>query len=234
MDWLESLRSDALEFYAVTGERLYKSTGSAQDEHQVMAGWSKVVAGGEYNPIDVNLIEIEVEGGQYGTDDWLLETASDAGQYPTAEIFLGRKEDFFIYPTDALKFDQSGGNAVDDSGQIRYLKTPISNHLGSQDVTAVAATTFDLDDATMCPDGTLSREWGSRAPTLYELFDSQAGATVDGTSAPDYSLVSDVDIAMGAILDGTATADQLALCEHLDIVLGFMVDQGISYYNDQL
>jgi hypothetical protein len=233
-DWLQALVEEATALYAVVGRRDYKSTGTPKDEHQVMAAWLKCVPGGIFELQSAEVVDIELEGAAFGTDDLLLETSSDDGLYPTLHAYFGRVSDFFLHPTNEIFFERSGGNALGDSGEERHFKVPVANHVNEEALTDVSATTFDRDDSTMSADGTLSTEWGPRAVTMYELFDEVAGEELAGTADPDeYAWIEDIDEALGAVLEGDSTADQDLLVEHIDEVLGFMIENGSTRYNDE-
>lgn len=230
-DWLQALHDHSEAFYAVVGRRDWKTVGTPEDEHQVMAPWLKVVPGGVFHFISGTLVDIEVQGGAFGTDDLVLETLAVDSKSPTTEIYFGRKQDFIIYASSTITFERTGGNAIGDTAEKRYIKTPVRNHFHAEHVVDVTATNYDRDDTTMCPDGTLSRTWGARAKTAYEVLDEQLGLMALGMSAPDYPLVADLDAALGAMYGGTATADQIFLVTHMNDVFGGMLSDGHTYYN---
>jgi hypothetical protein len=230
-DWLQTLVEESPELYGVVGERLFKTVGTPKDQHQVISPWLKVVAGGIFTLLSGTQIEIEVSGGEFGTNDLSLEQLATDGNYPTLHIYFGRMVDFAIIPSNSMQFDRNAGNSLSDSGKVRHFKTTVRNHAGDQDLTDVTAVTFDRDNTAMCPSGTYSRDWGARAVTAYELLDVQGGLQAQGQSAPDYGLVEDIDEALGAILLGTETADQTLLAEHVDDVLGKMAGAAQLFYN---
>lgn len=231
-DWMMTLQQEASELFAVVGVREFV-TAPPKDQHQVMSPWLRVTPGGVFNLLSPTMIDIEVESTEWFQSGILeLETAAAEGRYPTLHIYFGRREDFGIFPTSIVAFERNEGNAIDDAALLRYIKTPVSNEKNAQTLDDVTATTFDRNDPTMCPDGTLSREWGARAPTTYEIFDIEAGAELDGLASADYLDLEDIDEALGAIYGGTETADQTLLAEDIDDTLGAMVASGSDIYNE--
>ncbi len=228
---MQTLRDEAVTFYAVVGRRDWKTVGTTKNEHEVLSPWMVVVSGGIFDLISDTVIDIEVTGGSFGTDDLSLETLADDSISPTLHIYFGREKDFVIYPSSTIYFDRPAGNSLSDPGFVRYIKTPIENHLDSQDLDDVTAAEYDRDDLSMCPDGTYSTEWGPRAKTCYEVYDEQSALIALSLPDPDYYVIAEIDAALGAIYAGTATADQILRAESVDAVLGNMLTTGQLFYN---
>jgi hypothetical protein len=243
-NWLLRVQLDALnyemltdlmegfEVYAVVGERKVRTVGTVQDQHQVMALWAKVINGGYADLLTAAIIDLEVDPAQFGTNTFLLETIADPSNNPTVHIYFGSQEDFLLVPSRDIHFERNSPQVVgDDTDLIRYIKTPVSKPGAAQAPADVTAATYDRDDTTMCPDGTLSRTWGDRALSTYEYLDIAIGERLVGASAA-HANVQDLDAALGAIYEGTATADQVLLADDIDTVLGAMVESADMIYND--
>lgn len=229
--WLSTLRAEAPEIFAVVGVREFV-TAPAKDEEQTLSPWLRWVPGGLMEHLTGTLIDIELEGGWQDTPDLSYEGSVTEGRYPTVHIYFGRVEDFAMYKTDALNFERSAGNHIDDAQLARYIKTPLTGFRGSETLDDVTAVSYDRDDVTMSPDGTYSRDWGARVPSTAELFDIIAGQVLNGDPAPDYALIEDIDEALGAIHAGTASPAQVLLAENIDDVLGQMLSTGSPIYNE--
>ncbi len=203
------------QFYAVVGQRLFRRA-PFKDEHQVTALWLANVVGGYVNAAADRIIDLEVSGGAFETSDLAFESVGTDARYPTGHIYFGRPEDFLIHRTDAIQFDRPGANApIDpatgesyDTGRIRYLRTPVGKPKRIQQVSDAAQVTYDRDGASMSPDGTFSRDWGSRVLTSYEQLD----LAMPGTE--------ELDEALWQLFSGTATAEQALVAEELDLILG--------------
>lgn len=230
-EWLQSLAESATDVYAVVVGRSVKTVGSVNDEHQVESLWLAKVRGGRFELVSDTVIDIEVEGAQFGSDDLLLETAGDDGRFPGVHVYFGTLAEFFVYPTSTIAFEANAGNDVSDTGLVRYIKTPVGNHLNQEALADVTAVTFDRNDSSMCPNGTFSREWGAAAVTAYEIFNVEVGYKCTDEESADYDSIVDLNEAMGAVIDGTATAAQTLLVEHISSVIGAMIDDGHHYYN---
>lgn len=228
---IQSALENLVEVLGVVGRRDVKTVGSVQDEHQVLSPWFKLVAGGRFELIGGRIIDIEIEGGHFATDDFLLETAADPGKFPTVHAYFGGLEDFLVHPTSSFKFEQAGGNSLDDADQKRYFKVTVANHQAAEALTDVTAVNYDRNDATMHSDGTLSRDWGAAAMTTYELVDVELGGELEENAGPDYPNVEDLDTILGAIFEGTATAEETLLAEEIDDTLGAMVETDSAIYN---
>ena len=217
---------------AVVGERKYQTT-TPKDQHQVLSPWLLRPVDGRFTLLTSSIIDVELKDGEFSTDNLTLEDGVDDANYPTQHIYLGRLEQFEIYPTNSLNLFRAGGNSRLDSAEVRYFKAPVQNPFSAQGPSDVTAVTFSKLDTTMCPDGTFSRDWGSRAPTAYELLDQQDGLLATDQTAALYADVSDLDAAIGAVIAGTATADQQLLVAHIDLVLGKMATTTQTYYSDE-
>lgn len=232
--WLQGLKDLNPEIFVVCGVREWV-TSPAKNEHQPLSPWMRVVAGGVFDLISPTVIDVEVEAtGWYGTDGIAYETEIDEGRFPTVHCYFGRVEDFAIYPTDVLNFERNAGNAIGDAALLRYLKTPLFNTTSSQGVADVAATTYDRNDLTMSDVGTLSREWGAAVKPTDEDFDVEGGlrAFLNSQGADYLGLgLDEIDDALGAVFDGTATADQTLLVASIDDVLGAMASSNQVVYH---
>jgi hypothetical protein len=231
-DLLQTLEAGATDLYAVVVGRLVKTVGSVNDEHQVTSIWLAKVRGGRFELVSDAIIDIELEGAAFASDDLMLETAGDDGLFPCLHVYVGRREDFFIYTTNTLAFDRNLANSFADLDKERYIKVPVGNHVNEESLSDVTAVTYDRDDTTMSPNGTFSREWGDAATTGYELVDVEAGAKVFGAETAAYDTIEDLDEALGALAWGTATVTQELVAEHIDTVLGSMAWDGHLYYNE--
>jgi hypothetical protein len=216
---------------AVVGHRKIKTVGTPQDEHQVMSLWGRYLFGGRFEEITGRIIDIELSGAQFGTTDFSLEELATNGDFPTEHIYFGVIHDIYTlsdsWPSE-WRFQRAGGNPVTssttDTDQKRYIKVPVANHREVQSAADVSAVWYDRNDTTMCPDGTFSRDWGNAAQTAYEVFNTAVLASLSASFA-------DIDAALMAIFNGTATADQELLAAHIDEVLGSMLWNGHLYYN---
>lgn len=217
LDYNRLLDLSAGTYYAVVGQRLFRRS-PLKDEHQVMALWFSNVVGGHVNAGADRIIDLEVAGGTFGTPDLVPEGEGADGRYPTAHIYFGRQEDFLIHRTDALQFERAGANApIDpttgeslDTGLVRYLRTPVGKPKRIQQVSDAGQVAYDRDGTSMCPDGTFSRDWGSRVLETAEQLDLGVPGTV----------LEDLDEALGQILAGTATPEQSLIADDLDRALG--------------
>jgi hypothetical protein len=226
LTWLQALVSGSPAFFAVVGERKWKTVGTPKDEHQIMSPWLSNVVGGRFALLGSNTVDIELAAASaFGTDSLSLEQLAVDGNYPTTHIYFGRSGDFFVYPTEHYFFgtDTPGGSG--DTAYVRYIKCVTKNGTREQTLSEVTETTYARHDPTMNADGTYSRDWGTRAVSTYEAYDLAAGAG----SIP--SSLTDIDEALYAILMGTATADQHLLADHINDVLGSMAADGHAYYN---
>lgn len=228
LDWLQALKEEAPEVFAVIGVRKWPSLVP-----DMLSPWMRLTPGGTFNLISPTVVEIEIDGGgRFGSDPISLEDEVSEGRYPTQHIYFGRVEDFGIYATDVLNFDRNLGNAVTDTGLLRYIKTPLENTTEAQSTTDVAAVTYDRNDFTASPQGTYSRDWGTAVTSAYEVLDVSAGlrasVAVEDASYPD---VDEFDDALGAIFAGTATADQTFMAESIDDVLGAMAESNQTKYH---
>lgn len=217
---------------AVLGERIYNSA-TPKDQHQVLSPWLIRPATSRFTALTSSVIDIELESGHFGTNPIALENGIADASYPTAHVYFGQQNEFVIFPSQTIKFARTGGNNGADTNQIRYIKAPVQNPFHTQTPSDVTAVTLDRDDATQCPDGTFSRDWGSRAPTAYEYCDAAFGLLHVDLPSPGYSQVADLDIALAAVLAGTATSDQALLVAHIDAVLGKMAETLQTFYSDE-
>jgi hypothetical protein len=118
-----------------------------------------------------------------------------------------------------------------DTALVRYVKVVTGTRRELQELEDVTASTYDRDDTTMCPDGTLSQQWGALVLTLYETYDISGAALAFGLTSPHDTLVDDLDEALGASVFGFASTDQKFLTESLEEVLGYRVQTGVQFYN---
>jgi hypothetical protein len=230
------------EVYAVVGQRLVKLVGVTNDEHQVLSPWLKKVPSGYTDLLTDTVIDIEVSGAQFATDDLELETIAADGKHPAKHVYFGLyKEDgeindFCFVQSSDIKFDQNTGNAPSsgDTELKRYVKTPVFKGEFDQSVADVSAIIYDRDDPTMCADGTYTRE-GARPESVYEAIDTALGQKAfSQTENTDYPTFQDIDTALSAVVRGTATAFQEAMVEDIDNVFGPMVETSSTAYGDGL
>lgn len=218
------------EFYFVTGQREVKTVGATQDFHTIDPIWGRKVESGYFQAVDADTYDIEVTAAEFSTDDFLVETLAGIGHVPTQNVYFGQIEKFMIYPTDAIYFERNAANAPvnpqtgisPDTDLKRYFKVTVSNQANEQPLADAIETTFDRNDTTMSSTGTYTPDWGPRALSMYEAVDALLAegfnaATAVSAGYPDFD---DIDVALGAIYDGTETADQLMLGVPIDDVLG--------------
>lgn len=242
-DYITELMDDGKDVYFVTAERLWQTFGSTQDQHQAFGLWLQAVQGGNYTVISPLVYDIEVSDSAFGSDPPTLETASLPGKYPCSVLFAGKKDEFFIKAGSSIHFSANIGNGSNfwsggvlhntDVDLTRYFKVAFGTAQETQDIADVTASTFDRDDPTMCPDGTLSIKWGSRVPTLYEQYDRAAIADAFGLASQYDSIISDLDIDLYSSAFGSANTSQQFAIEATDQVLGVMCQTGQTYYNNQ-
>lgn len=221
-----------------TGHREVTTVGTPADEHQIAGIWGSRVESGYFLPVDTLIHDIEVTSGLYGSAAMALETFLTAANAPTRHIYFGARDDFFVFPTNDIAFERNLPNAPvnvqtglsADTDMERLFKVTVGNHKNEETLTDVSEVEFDRNDTTMHPDGTYTPDWGERALTTYEYFDEVAGNFFIDPAAPFYPDVDDIDEALGAIYEGTATDTQLKLWAPVDDVLGIYLDFGI--YSD--
>lgn len=229
---LLDLSADTTQWYAVIGRRDYKSYGTDKDVHRELSPWLSRALFGRFEVVSDTIIDIEFEGAAFSTPDLLLETSSDDALYPTLHVYFGVLADFLYSGFSFIQFERTGANDAGDTDRKVYVKVTTEDARGTSELTDVSSTNFDRNNFAMCPAGTLSREWGALILTAYQLLDEQGGLQELGLDAPDYDLIEDLDIALGAIIDGTATADQILLASHIDAVLGQMSSTDQTFYNE--
>jgi hypothetical protein len=225
LDYNRLLDLTSATFYVVVGQRLFRRD-PFKDQHQVMALWLSNVVGGYVNAGADRVIDLELAGGAFGTPDLAFEGEGADGRYPTGHVYFGRVEDFLIHRTDAIQFERPDANApIDpatgesyDNGLVRYLRTPVGKPKRIQQVSDAAQVTYDRDGASMCPDGTFSRDWGSRVLTAYEQLDLGMFG------------LEDLDEALGKLFDGTATAEQALIAGDVNLLLGAVTATNSNRY----
>ena len=243
-DYIRSLIEDGDKVFFVAARRLYKQTGTPIDEHQMDGLWFQGQVNGRAEPVDGLIYDIEVSAGAFDAPEPTLETTAGQANYPTLTLYAGRKKDFVIRRDKDRYFERLQGNGSNywadgvllnqDTDLVRYIKVVTGTKKELQDLADVAATTYDRDDTTMCPDGTLSREWGAVVLTLSAQIDLSGFGTAFGGATPYDAYVTDLDSALYAVMFGVETDDQSLTVEHLDEVLGFMVQTGVEFYNTTL
>ncbi len=235
--------STASNFWLTVGHRKWKTDDT--DEHQAVTLWGRKQPGGRLLPVAPGVFDIEVTDAEYGTPNWALETADAEGQYPTQFVYFGHISRFAIITTNAFAFDRELANGIGDTDLKRYVKAPIGNGASLQSLSDVTAVTFDRNDATMCPDGTLSRDWGVRAFTGYEYFDLAAAAHIVDVDDGRYATAEDLDVALFSHYDRRPSlAEWLAanfepepeethwlLGARMDLMLAEIVVTGTRIYN---
>lgn len=230
--WLQTLIESTSQIYAVVGRRDVRTVGTTKSEHQVLSPWLNVVNDGYYDLLTDEVIDVEVKGEAFGTDDLRLESASADGYFPTTHIYFGRLDDFFRYLNFPFYFETNLPNAprLGDPNLKRYVAVTTNTHKRAQSLSDVTSTFYDRDDTTQCANGTLSRDWGTATPTTYGLFDLEGGLEIKGTATSDYNDVEDIDEAIGKIIKGTETSDQSLKAADIDTVLGSMIATRHKYY----
>lgn len=240
-DYVRELAEEGKSVYFVTARRLYKATGSAINQHQMDGLWCEVEANGRIEPVDGLLYDVEVSDEAFSSNALALETEAGQGNYPCVTCYAGREKDFHIWPMDNIRFERElpNGSEVwldgslqnEDTDLIRWFKVLMGTKTELQELADVTATTYDRDSTTMCPDGTLSNQWGSVVPTLYEAYDLAAVAVAFAGASPYDDLTADLDAALYAAVFGLATVEQQFVTESTEEVLAYMAQTGIQYYN---
>lgn len=214
----------------MTGLRLFNST---TNQHQVFGIWFAKTEGGYFAQVSANVFDIEVTLAAYSSDPISFEHGATAGNYPTEAVYFGKEEDFPIYTvkgrTGGIKFEKEGPNYKGDTDQKRRVRVTTSNRFNLTEIANATEVYYDRNDTTMCPAGTFSQTWGDRVFSLSEYTDLQLGNTFGGGFT---SLTADLDLALGAVYDGTATADQLFLVASMDTLLGLKIDTNAARYTD--
>lgn len=217
-----STASGLSDFYFTVGHRVWRT--DTTNEHQTITLWGRKVIGGRKVAITSSVFDIEVTDAEFGSIALALERAAVDGQYPTANIYFAPLADFAIEASDVIVFDRNMAGGVGDTALLRSIKTPVGSALASQDITDVDAVTYDRDLATMCPEGTFSRNWGHRSLTAYEYYDRVAALAVLEVTDARQAFIDDLDEALEALRTETSTATQDSLATDLDAILGAMVD----------
>lgn len=237
-DYLAALITSNQEFTAVTARRLVKTVGTPKSQHRMETYWFTREANRYAFTVDASIIDIELTPEAYGSIAPGLETLSGDSECLCSHIYFGRVDTFLKWKGSAWQFERSGPNypinpgtgLSADTDLIRVVKVTAGGSENEQAVSDVTATTFDRDDTTMCPDGTLSREWGPRALTTHEQLDFAAGAEVDGATHPNYTAVDEFDEALLNVCEGDNSDDEYLLTQGIDDTLGAMVDLGFNHY----
>jgi hypothetical protein len=236
-DFIQTMIESSADMFCVVGRRDVRTVGMSKSEHQVMSPWLQVIVGGYSDFPTTGVIDIEVVGEGFGTDDLRLEGSGADGYFPCADIFFGRFDrrrpadnDFFIYLATSYRFQRTGSNNRNDTALKRYVTVPVATHNEEQDIDEATSVYYDRDDTTMCADGTFSQEWGAAAPTTYEIVNVEIGRKVTGAETDDYDTIEDIDVILGKLVTGAATTDQALVVAHIDTVLGSMISDGHLYY----
>lgn len=93
------------------------------------------------------------------------------------------------------------------------------------------AATFDADDTTGGPDGTLTPDWGAE----HRRWRSWSTNSLGNTSflrAREYTRELRPRLRGGAVYDGTDTANQYTVFDPADRALGRTIDLGNRIYSD--
>lgn len=228
------------DFLFVTVKRSVNFAGTPADNHRTATIWGMKVESGYFEQVSTLVWDIEVTSGSFASDALTEETVAAASKSPCEIVYWGRQEDFAILPSDSINWFRDQANAPIDPGTglsedtnlIRYVKVAASNHVNAQEYSEVDAATFDADDTTGGPDGTLTPNWGPRVPTMAELVDEQLGQYYLLNTAAGYSRVSDLDSGGGAVYDGTDTAEQYIVFDPADRALGRLSDLRNRIYSD--
>jgi hypothetical protein len=222
---------DEFDLIGVTGQRRVSPSANT---HSVPGLWFHKAEGGYFAQPATRTFDIEVELAAYDSDALDYQRGATAGRYPTDAIYFGKEEDFAIYNGEGkdprtLHFEQPYGNSRQDTDQKRRVKVTTSNHFQFKDLSSATEVWFDRNDTTMDASGTYSVEWGVKALTMAEWAEVLLGQLVEG---PGLSLAADLDLALGAVYDGTATANQTLLVDGFNLVLGQMIETNSLTYTD--
>src|SRR6185369_17823951 len=138
-NFLQALIEGSADAYCVVGRRDVRTVGTPKSEHQVLSPWLSIVNDGYSDNLTAEIIDVEVEGAQFGTDDLRLEASGADGYFPTTRVFFGRLSDFFIYQTNNWNFERNASNSpprsLADVDLKRYVRAPVGTHTSMQDVT---------------------------------------------------------------------------------------------------
>jgi hypothetical protein len=113
------------------------------------------------------------------------------------------------------------------------VKVTVANHKNEQGLSDVSAVNFDRNDPTMNASGTLTPDWGDRSLNCAELVNGSAADYFLNVLAAAYPDIDDLDDALGAIYEATATANQKLLAAPLDNILGLYHELSNSLYSDR-
>lgn len=233
---------ESVELYAVAIRRLWKTTGTTIDRHELDALWMLTVSGGHVRKASTTEVEIEVTGAAFGSEEAVLETLSSNGVFPGEKIYLGRREDFLIHPARVINFERFGQNSKGyrrytsegfeqvesgDTDLKRYVKAPVYSATRDQSLDDVTASVYDRNDTTMNPDGTYSVEWGDRAPSLPELFDAVGHRSVFSVDHPDKDSVDFIDTDLAEMFwwlydDTIPLEETIEAADETDVILGIL------------
>jgi hypothetical protein len=221
----------------VSAKRKYKAVGTPINEHQISGLWASHNYGDYYTKLEEDLYEIEMEGEALGSENFALETLTEEGRYPCVRQYMGTEGGIPFCPKYNHTFKRNTAMSRLDYYLLRYYKVCTGNAKKIQAETDVDAVLFHKLDFDMCPDGTFYDEmqWGDRAITTYEIYDIEAGWRIDVPSAPDrlrYLQFEDVDYALGALYDEIASTAQTEKMDHIDVLLGAMIDLNLTHYNE--
>lgn len=222
---------EAMESYAEqTGMRLV--TGLIDGgTHQVMLFWSRMQEGGIFEPGvgEGDIFDLEFDGTPPYADVETLRIGTGAAseRAPTILAFFGRLADYAIVTNTDIAFGGAGANGLEDEDRVRYVRTPTFDRLKAETVDDAIEATFDRPADEYSPD------WGAPAHSAAEAFDEDAGAWYDAEDPSEpieqsYSSLEDIDEALGAMSDDSATAEQLLRYEAIDDALGAEYETG--YY----
>lgn len=214
---------------------------SPSDVHQITGMWVKKVESGYFAAVDADKYDMEVSVGWFSSPVLAMERTGVAANNPTRYSYFGRLEDFAIVTSDSINFDRNAPNAPvnpqtgtsADTDLKRLVKVTVANHKNEQSLSDVSAVNFDRNDTTMNASGTLTPTWGDRSLNCAELVNGSAADYFLNVLAAAYPDIDDLDDALGAIYDGTATANQKLLAAPLDNVLGLYHELSNSIYSDR-
>jgi Putative phage tail protein len=243
-DYLRSVALGSTKAIIVTARRLFKWTGATIDQHQVDGLWATVEQNGQFEVVSSLVYDVEVSSQYYDSPDFVMETAAGQGNYPCLTLFCGQRDDFHMFAMQGFNWfaDRPNGGTFytagvahnSDTSLVRYIKTLFSSSNQTEQLADVVASTFSREDFSMCPDGTFNQEWGVAILPQAQQYDYAGFAAAMGGASSFDNAVASLDADLYAKALGVSTEDQDFEVEGTDSILGFVIAEGISYYNDQL
>jgi len=93
LNFLQALMEGEADVYFAVGRRLYKTTGTVINQHQVDALWFVRLLDGIFEAVSALVYDVEVTDAAFGSTVPALEAAAANGNYPTQHIYIGRRSD---------------------------------------------------------------------------------------------------------------------------------------------